>query len=43
MCIAPSGRPLFSRKNPGHSLEVRSFERDGKGVYGLSGDVRKGR
>ena len=22
MCIAPSGGPLYSRKTPGHSLEV---------------------
>ena len=34
MKIARSGGPLFSRKIRGHSLEVRSFERDGKrGVW----------
>ena len=43
MYIAPSGGPLFSRKTRDHSLEVRSFERDAKGVCGLGGDVRKGR
>ena len=43
MCIAPSGGPLFSRKTRGHSLEVRFFESDGKGVCGLGGDVGKGR
>ena len=43
MCIAPTGGPVFSRKTRSHSLEVRSFERDGKGVFGLGGDVRKGR
>ena len=37
MCIAPSSGTLFSRKTRGHSLEVRSFERDGRGVVGWVG------